>query len=103
MSEIGCTYGKRCQYLHFDAEEKHSKRSKKEGTQGAVAILKYNKVQNGCGPQDSDPKKSTPRKVGEVRLIERFGGTHHKTFSRALGTKLEFGNERAISRNNPEM
>ena len=97
MSEIGCSYGKRCQYRHFDAEEKHSKRSKKEGTQGVVTIL------IGCVSQDSYPKKSTPRKVGEMRLIERFGGTHLKIFSRALGTKLEFGNERAISWNNPKM
>ena len=47
-SEIGCSYGKRCLYRHVDAEEKPSKRSKKEGTQGAVAIL--------------DPKKSILRK-----------------------------------------
>ena len=36
----GCTHGHRCQNRHADGEEKPSKRSKKEGTQGAVAILK---------------------------------------------------------------
>ena len=102
MSEIGCSYGKRCRYRHINAAETPSNRSKKS-TQGAVAFLKYNTVQICCVSQDSYPKKSTPRKVGEMRLIERFGGTHLKIFSRALGTKLEFGNERAISWNNPKM
>ena len=60
-SEIGCSYGKRCQKRHVDAEEKPSKRSKKNGTQGAVAIL--------------DPKKSILRKVGELRSNASAGRT----------------------------
>ena len=33
-----CSYGKRRQYRHVDAEETPSKKSRKEGTQGSVAI-----------------------------------------------------------------
>ena len=47
----GCIYGHCCQYRHADGEEKPSKRSKTESTQGAVAILRQNKVQ-GCVSQN---------------------------------------------------
>ena len=60
-SEIGCSYEKRCQYRHVDAEEKSSKRSKKESTQGAVAIL--------------DPKKSILWKDGELGSNASAGRT----------------------------
>ena len=33
-----------------------------------LLFLKHNKVQIVCVSQDSDPKKSNPRKVGELRL-----------------------------------
>ena len=42
-----CIYGNHCSYQHADGEEKPSKRSKSESTQGAVAILKHRQVQ-GC-------------------------------------------------------
>ena len=37
---IRCIHGSNCLYRHADSEEKPSKRSKSESTQGAVAILK---------------------------------------------------------------
>ena len=40
-SESRCIYGIDCLCRHADGEEKPSKRSMKESTQGAVAILKY--------------------------------------------------------------
>ena len=67
----GCIYGHRCQYRH---EEKPSKRSSKESTQKAVAILRQNKVQ-GCVFQNSDPKKFILRKAGQVRLNAWAGHT----------------------------
>ena len=73
-------YGHRCQYRHADGEEKPSKRSKKESTQGAVAILRQKKVQ-GCVSQNSDPKKSILRKAGDMRL-SASAGTHHKILRR---------------------
>ena len=69
-----CIYGHRCQYRHADGEEKPNKRWKKESTQGAVAILRQNKVQ-GCGSQNSDPKKPFRRKAGAVRLNASAGHT----------------------------
>ena len=38
-----CIYGNGCLYRHADGEEKPSKKSKKESTQGAVAILRQKK------------------------------------------------------------
>ena len=63
---------KKCLCRHADGEEKPTKRSKKESTQGAVAILKHGKVQ-GCISQNSQPKKSILRKAEQVRGT-RFGG-----------------------------
>ena len=50
------------------------KKSKKESTQGAVAILKEKKSP-GCVSQNSDPKKSILRKAGQRRLNESAGNT----------------------------
>ena len=69
-----CIHGKNCLYRHADGEEKPSKRSKSEGTQGAVAILTAKKVQ-GCVSHNSDPKKSILRKAGQTRLnATKFSG-----------------------------
>ena len=62
-----CIHGDNCLYRHDDGEEKPSKKSKKESTHGAVAILKEKKVQ-GCVSQNSDPKKSILRNAGQMRL-----------------------------------
>ena len=67
-----CIYGNNCFYRHADGEEKPSKRSKSESTQGADAILKEKKVQ-GCVSQNSDPKKSLLRKTGQMRLNASAG------------------------------
>ena len=39
-SESGCTYGDKCRLRHVEAEEKPSKKSKKGGAKGTVALLK---------------------------------------------------------------
>ena len=69
-----CIYGNHCLFRHADGKEKPSKRSKRECTHGAVAILKQRKVQ-GCVSQNSDPKKSISRKAGHVRLNTSSGHT----------------------------
>ena len=73
-SESRCICGSHCLFRHADGEEMPSKRSKRETTQGAVAILKHRKVQ-GCVSQNSDPKKSIPRKAGQVRVNASAGHT----------------------------
>ena len=55
--EIGCKYGRKCFFRHVEAEEKPSKKSKKGGAKGSVALLKES-TQLGCVSQDSYPRKS---------------------------------------------
>ena len=45
-SETGCMYGNKCFFRHVEAEEKPSKKSKKGGAKGSVALLRslYNWV-----------------------------------------------------------
>ena len=74
-----------------DAEEKPSKRSKKESTRGAVAILRQNKVQ-GCVSQNSDSKESILRKAGELGSNASAGRTIK--FSGITWYKFEFGREK---------
>ena len=69
-----CIYGKHCLFRHADGEEKPSKRSRKERSQRAVAILRQKKVQV-CVSQNSEPKKSILRKAGQVRLNAPAGHT----------------------------
>ena len=51
----------------------HSARSRKEGTQGAVAVLRE-RVQ-GCVSQNSDPMNRILRQVGDLRLNASAGHT----------------------------
>ena len=69
-----CICGSNCLYRHAGGEEKPSKQSKKESTQGAVAILKQKMVQ-GCVSQNSGPKKSILRKAGQTRYKASAGHT----------------------------
>ena len=85
-----CILGSKCLYRHADGEEKPSEKSKKESTQGAVAILKGRKVH--CVSQNSGPQKSILRKAGQTRLNASAG--HTIKFSGALGTKFKFGKEK---------
>ena len=57
-SENGCRFGEKCSYAHRQVDEQPSKRSKKNGDKGAVAILK-NTRQLGCVSQDVEPPKSS--------------------------------------------
>ena len=65
-----CIYGSNCLYRHADGEEKPSKKSKKESTQGAVAFLKEKK------------SKVVYLKIQVQRSLFcgklSFGGTHQK-------------------------
>ena len=83
MSETGCIYGDDCYFRHFEAEEKPSKKSKKGGAKGAVALLKES-TQLGCVAQDSHPRKGLfyVRKVGmkSHRHNSSKGTWHHRKF-----------------------
>ena len=55
-SKTGCTFGRTCFFRHVEAEEKPSKKSKKGGAKGSVALLK-DSTQLVCVSQDSCPRK----------------------------------------------
>ena len=74
-------------------EEKPSKRSKSESTQGAVAILKRSK---GCVSHNSDPKKSILRKVGQTRLHASAG--HAIKFSGRTWCEIQIRERQGPSR-----
>ena len=79
-----CIYGNYCLFRHADGEEKPSKRSKRESTQGAVAILKQRSPRLCISKFRSEEVYSTETWASQ---IERFGGTHHKILKTEFGTQ----------------
>ena len=65
-SENGCRFGEKCSCVHRQVGEQPSKRSKKNGDQSAVAVLK-SKRQLGCVFQDMEPPKSILRKSSDMQ------------------------------------
>ena len=57
-SENGCRFGEKCSYAHRQVDEQPSKRSKKNGDESAVAMLKITR-HLGCVCQDMEPPKSS--------------------------------------------
>ena len=85
---------------HADGEEKPSKRSKSESTQGAVAILREKK-----GPRLCISKfRSEEVCSGESWANEsgRFGGTRNKILRTHLARSSNLGKKRVISRRYPK-
>ena len=81
-SESGCKFSDTCLFSHTEADGQPSKKSKKSGGKGSVALLKECK-QLGCVSQDTEPSMtSTPRKGGKLgpnRAVTFSKGTwHHK-------------------------
>ena len=74
--------------------------SRKEGTQGTVAILSKKKKVQGCESQNSDPTNSILRKARELGLNASAGHTWNS--QNLLGTKLNSGKRREIWRHYPE-
>ena len=60
-SESGRNYGDECLFGHAEADETPSKKSKKSGAKGLVALLRES-TQLGRVSQDSHPRKSILRK-----------------------------------------
>ena len=65
--------------------------SRKEGTQGTVAVVREKTKVQGCVSQDSDPVSSVLRKDEELGLNASAG--HTRNSQDASGTKLKFGKE----------
>ena len=79
-SKTRCTFGNKGFFRHVEAEEKPSKKSKKGGARGSVALLKES-AQFGCVFQDSHLRKSIlreERKFGTKRAVKFSKGTWHQ-------------------------
>ena len=79
-SETGCKFGRTCFFRHVEADEKPSKKSKKCGAKGSVALLKES-TQLGCVSQDSYPRKSIPLEKGKLEpkhAVKFSKGTWHQ-------------------------
>ena len=90
-SERGCIYGDKCHFRHFEAERKPSKKSKKGGAKGSVAILKES-LQLGCASQDSYPRKSILRERGNL------GSKHTVEFSKSTWHQIKVRERKGPSR-----
>ena len=66
--------------------------SRKEGTQGTVAVVREKTNVQGCVSQDSDPVSSFLRKDEELGLNASAG--HTRNSQDASGTKLKLGKEK---------
>ena len=79
-TESGCKFGDMCLFRHAVVEP--SKKSKKSGGKGSVALLKNSK-QVGCAFQDTEPQKSkyTTSKIGKgtVHRKELLGSVNLKS------------------------
>ena len=79
--ESGCNYGDKCRFRHVEVDVQPSKKLKKSGVKGSVALIKDSK-QLGCVSQDSHPRKSIRRKDGKLRSNDAVkfskGTWHHK-------------------------
>ena len=58
-------------FRHVETEERPSNKSKTGGAKGSVAFLRGS-FQLGCVSQDSDPRKSIPRKQGKLGSNDAF-------------------------------
>ena len=67
-------HSEKCRFRHVEAEEKPSKKSKKSGAKGSVALLKES-TQLGCVSQESYPRKSILHEQGKL------GSNHTVKFS----------------------
>ena len=87
-----CIYDHRCLFRLADGEKKPSARSRKEGTEGALAILRGKKKSKVVYLKQSDPMNFVLWKAGEFGLNASAG--HTMKFSGRTGTKLKFGKEK---------
>ena len=79
-SETGCICGRKCFFRHVEAEENPSKKSKKDGAKGSVALLK-DAMQLRCVSQDSYHRISIlqeQRKMGSKHAVNLSKSTWHQ-------------------------
>ena len=87
-----CICGIRCLFSTCWMRSNLSAGSRKEGTQGTVAVVRQKTNVQGCVSQDSDPVSSILRKDEELGLNASAG--HTRNSQDASGTKLKLGKEK---------
>ena len=87
-----CICGIRCLFSTCWMRSNLSAGSRKEGTQGTVAVVRQKTNVQGCVSQDSDPVSSFLRKDEELGLNASAG--HTRNSQDASGTKLKLGKEK---------
>ena len=70
-------FGAQCLFRCTEADGQPSKKSKKGGAQGSVALLKES-IQLGCVSQDSYPRKSFLGNMGSMHAVNFSKGTWHQ-------------------------
>ena len=83
-------------FRHVEAEERPSKKSKKSGAKGSVALLKES-TQLGCVSQDSCPRKIFSTWKGEIGIKRR-----RQIFQGRLAPLKNSGKKGSIARNYPK-
>ena len=95
-SESGCKYGDKCKLLHIEAGGQPSKKPKKGGAQGSVALLKET-IQLDCVSQDHVHRKSILRENGN------WGSNHTVKFSKTTMRHAKFRKEGPIAGNHSKV
>ena len=96
-SKTRCTFGNKGFFRHVEAEEKPSKKSKKGGARGSVALLKES-AQLGCVFQDSHLRKSILREQGKIGIK-----TRRQILQGHLAPNKNAGKKGSIARNYPKV
>ena len=95
-SETGCKFGNECYFRHVEADEKPSKKSKKSGVKGSVALL-MESIPLGSVSQDSHPRMSILGKK------ENWDQVTPSNSPRTRGTNQNSGEKGSIARNDPKV
>ena len=97
MTESGCKFCTNCIFRHKEVDSQPTKKPKKSGGKGSVALLK-NSRQSGCVFQDSEPPKSksilrkSTKSLGSKRSVHFSKGTlrHSKFWERKVHRRVLF-------------
>ena len=95
--ETGCKYGRTCFFRHVEADEKPSKKSKKGGAKGSVALLKVS-TQLGCVSQDHCSRKSFLREERKIGIRAR-----RQILQGHVAPNQNLGKNGSIARNYPKV
>ena len=92
-SETGCKYSNKCRFRRVEVGGQPSKKSKKSGGKGSVALLLEESILLGCVSQDYPPRKSILREVGKIGIQ-----THRQILRGHTAPRKNSGKKGSIAR-----